>query len=137
MRISQKTVYGLQALFEIASHPNLEGLKSVEIAEAQGIPVSFLEQILTTLKKSGLVKSFRGRSGGYILSRPADEVTLLDTINALEGPISFSKGLEKGSAVSGILKGFEDKVIKSLKEVSIESLIEEKRKKDRTFIYSI
>lgn len=137
MKISARTIYGIQALFEMALHPNLEELKSAEIAEAQGIPSRFLEQILSALKKNGLVLSARGRSGGYSLGRPAKEITLLDVVEALEGPIGFSRSLKKGSILSETLKEIEDGFSRGLKSLTIEELVDEKRKKDKSFIYSI
>lgn len=68
MRLSIRTIYGLQAIFEIALHPGPDGVSSAAIAEAQGISANFLEQILASLKKQKLVKSIRGRSGDIFLA---------------------------------------------------------------------
>ena len=63
-----------------------------EVAQAQGIPVSFLENILTQLRSAGIVRSQRGPEGGYWLARPADQVTLAQVIRAVEGPLVGVRG---------------------------------------------
>lgn len=137
MRLSIRTIYGLQAIFEIALHPGSEGVSSSTIAGAQGISANFLEQILASLKKQKLVKSIRGRSGGYILSRPAGEISLLDVIEALEGPIVLAGGKKKRSAVMDSLIVIEDKIAAELKKVTFDDLIMEKLKQEKVSLYSI
>jgi len=61
---------------------------SQEIASRQGIPVAYLDQLLTTLGKAGLVRSVRGPQGGHMLARPPDQITISEVISALEGPIA-------------------------------------------------
>ena len=63
-----------------------------EVAQAQAIPVSFLENILTQLRSTGLVRSQRGPEGGYWLAQPADEVSLAQIIRAVEGPLVGIRG---------------------------------------------
>jgi Rrf2 family protein len=63
-----------------------------ELAQAQAIPVSFLENILTQLRSSGIVRSQRGPEGGYWLAQPADEVSLAQVIRAVEGPLVGVRG---------------------------------------------
>jgi len=136
MKISAKTVYGLQALLEIALHPAMDELKTTEIASAQKIPAKFLEQIMVALKKAGLVKSLRGRSGGYSLGRRTAEISLLDVIEALEGKFEYKKS-KRSTVVNEALSLAMEKTSEALKSLTLEQLIEEKRKKDRTFVYSI
>lgn len=137
MKISAKTIYGIQAVFELALHPAIEELRSGEIAEAQKIPLKFLEQILSSLKKSGIVKSTRGRSGGYSLSRSARDISLLEVIEALEGPLSLTRIPNKNAILIQTLKQLEDGLAKGLNSLTIEKLIEEKRIKDKSFVYNI
>jgi Rrf2 family protein len=63
-----------------------------EVAQAQGIPVSFLENILTQLRSAGIVRSQRGPEGGYWLARPAEQVNLAQVIRAVEGPLVGVRG---------------------------------------------
>src|SRR5438105_7338895 len=64
-----------------------------QIAQAQEIPVNFLENILRDLRRAGLVESRRGQAGGYQLARPAEEVTIADVIRAVEGPLANVRGI--------------------------------------------
>ena len=87
--ISQKAKYALRALVALAKQPPGQPTFIGEIAEAQNIPKKFLEQILLELKRHGIVASRRGRSGGYVLLRPAEKVTfgeVLRLITVQQGP---------------------------------------------------
>ena len=88
MQISTKGRYGLRAMVDMAIHANNEPLALRVIAERQGISESYLEQVFTNLRKAGLVRSSRGAQGGYELSRPAQDISVADILNALEGPIA-------------------------------------------------
>lgn len=86
MDLSCKTEYALLALIELAHQfPRGEPLQIRQIALQQQIPDRYLEQLLATLRRMGLVKSQRGAKGGYILGREPWQITLLDVIMALEG----------------------------------------------------
>ena len=66
-------------------------IKGEHLAEAQEIPLQFLEHILLELKHAGLVRARRGAKGGYWLARPADDITIADLVRAVEGPIAQSR----------------------------------------------
>jgi len=86
VELSCKTEYALLALLELTSHHNDgEPLQIRQIAAQQDIPDRYLEQLLATLRRGGLVRSQRGAKGGYILGREPWEITLLDVICCLEG----------------------------------------------------
>ena len=86
VELSCKTEYALLALVELASYYNeAEPLQIRQIAAVQDIPDRYLEQLLATLRRCGLVRSQRGAKGGYILGREPWKITLLDVINCLEG----------------------------------------------------
>jgi Rrf2 family protein len=87
MRVSAKADYAVRAAAELAAAE--EGpIKGERLADAQDIPLQFLEHILLELKHSGIVRARRGAKGGYWLARPADEVTIADVVRAVEGPIA-------------------------------------------------
>jgi Rrf2 family protein len=87
MRITAKADYAVRAAVELAAAG--EGpTKGEAMAEAQGIPVRFLENILAELRHAGLVLSQRGAEGGYRLARPASEISIADVIRAVEGPLA-------------------------------------------------
>ncbi len=87
MRVSAKADYAVRAAAELAAAG--EGpIKGERLADAQDIPVQFLEHILLELKHAGIVRARRGARGGYWLAKPASEVTVADVIRAVEGPIA-------------------------------------------------
>lgn len=87
MRVSAKVDYAVRAAAELAAAG--EGpVKGERLAEAQDIPLQFLEHILLELKHTGIVRARRGAKGGYWLARPADEVTIAEIVRAVEGPIA-------------------------------------------------
>jgi len=88
MRISAKADYAVRAALELSASPDRAPVKGTVLAEAQLIPLQFLEQIMLELKRAGLVETKRGARGGYWLARPADEVTVADVIRAVEGPLA-------------------------------------------------
>jgi len=87
MRVSAKADYAVRAAAELAAAD--EGpVKGEKLAEAQDIPLQFLEHILLEMKHAGIVRARRGAKGGYWLARPADDVTIAEVIRAVEGPIA-------------------------------------------------
>jgi Rrf2 family protein len=90
MRTTAKADYAVRAAIELASVGELANAE--QIAQAQGIPLNFLENILRDLRRAGIVESRRGQSGGYALARPADEITVADVIRAVEGPLANVRG---------------------------------------------
>ncbi len=90
MKLSNKGRYAVRALFDIAYFNDGEATQAKEIAERQGIPPRFLEQIFQDLKRAGIVGSKRGPQGGYRLAEPASKIRLGDVIRALEGPLLLS-----------------------------------------------
>ena len=87
MRISAKADYALRGMAELALKDPGHPVKAEHIAEAQRIPLNFLQVILSQLKHAKLVRSSRGSDGGYSLSRPAEDITLADVLRAVEGPL--------------------------------------------------
>jgi Rrf2 family protein len=92
MHVTAKADYAVRAVVELADSAQSSPRKVDEVAQAQSIPVSFLENILTQLRSSGIVRSQRGPEGGYWLAHPADEVNLADIIRAVEGPLVGVRG---------------------------------------------
>jgi len=86
--ISQKAKYALRALVALCRIPPGESLMISEISREQAIPKKFLEQILLELKRAGIVMSRRGRLGGYVLLRSADQVTFGEVLRLIDGPIA-------------------------------------------------
>jgi Rrf2 family protein len=89
VKLSNKGRYAVRALFDIAFNNDGGPTQVKDIAERQGIPPRFLEQIFQDLKRAGIVGSKRGPQGGYSLARRAVDVRLGDVVRALEGPITL------------------------------------------------
>ncbi len=92
MHVTAKADYAVRAVVELAGSGQDSPRKVDEVAQAQSIPVSFLENILTQLRSSGIVRSQRGPEGGYWLAKPAEEVNLAQIIRAVEGPLVGVRG---------------------------------------------
>jgi Rrf2 family protein len=90
MNFSAKTEYGVRLMVELGRHgggqPRPTSLKA--IAEAERLPLSYLEHVVADLKRAGLVVATRGAHGGYYLARPAGEISMEDVVSALEGRIA-------------------------------------------------
>jgi Rrf2 family protein len=92
MHVTAKADYAVRAVVELAGSEQQSPRKVDEVAQAQGIPVSFLENILTQLRSSGIVRSQRGPEGGYWLAVPPAELNLAQVIRAVEGPLVGIRG---------------------------------------------
>ncbi|HEY7836067.1 MAG TPA: Rrf2 family transcriptional regulator [Solirubrobacteraceae bacterium] len=92
MHVTAKADYAVRAVVELAGSSQSAPRKVDDVAKAQSIPVSFLENILTQLRSSGIVRSQRGPEGGYWLARPAEELDLARVIRAVEGPLVGVRG---------------------------------------------
>jgi len=98
MEISRRTDYGVRVIVDLAALPENGRASTQEIAERQSIPAPFLAKIISQLSMSGLVSTYRGSSGGVSLSRPAAEITLLEVIEALDGPVRLNRCVIEPSA---------------------------------------
>ena len=88
MKFTTKSEYGLKAVLDLAENFGRGPRPIRNIAENQGIPENYLEQLLSTLRRAGLVKSVRGAQGGYMLASSPKEITIGEIIRILEGPIA-------------------------------------------------
>ena len=93
MRISAKSDYAIRAMAELAGAWGEGSVKAEDIATAQDIPLNFLLGILRELRNGQLVRSVRGREGGYLLSRPPQEIALADVIRVVDGPLANVRDL--------------------------------------------
>ncbi len=94
MQIPRRVDYGLRAAIYLAQQGAEKTCSLAEIAARQAIPRKFLEKIIQSLIRGGLVKSKRGPDGGYTLARPAAEISFRDVIEALEGPVAVNLCLD-------------------------------------------
>jgi Rrf2 family cysteine metabolism transcriptional repressor len=145
MYFSAKGEYGIMAVLDLALANGTDPVQAKAIADRQGIPIRFLEQILSALKHAGLVESSRGAHGGYRLSKPAEDIRVGDVIQAVDGPIAMTnRALPRhgngnghrashGSIVQGVWKEVKDKVLETMNRTTLADLcrrardLEEKR----------
>lgn len=97
-RMSKATDYGIRAMLHIASLPDDISVRRVEIAAAEKIPTNFMAKVLRRLVRHGLLHSSRGLHGGFCLARPATQISLLDMVEAIDGPISVASGTADSAA---------------------------------------
>ena len=92
MRISAKADYAIRAALELAAAEGDGPVNGEELARSQNIPAGFLSNILADLSRAGIVRTRRGREGGYQLARPAAEITVADILRAIDGPLAAVQG---------------------------------------------
>lgn len=121
---SKKVKYGLAALFELAKNYNMGFIQIKDIASTQNIPQNYLEQLLSILKKGGLVKSMRGSQGGYKLNKPADQIKIIDIIEVLDGPLIISETSRSNEILNIYWNQVETQFINLLND-TLEKLVDE------------
>lgn len=99
--VTSKSRYAVVAMAELARSGD-RPLPVKELAERRDIPDQFLEQLFSTLRRSGLLTSHRGSKGGYTLSRPAEEITVLEVVQALDGKVGQEADEAGGIWAEGI-----------------------------------
>jgi Rrf2 family protein len=99
VRLALRAHYAICGVFDVAYNGQGEPVGVRAISERQAIPVRYLEQIFQRLRRAGLVAGRRGPGGGYLLARPAAEITLREVVEAVEGPLAAS--LAPGSPAGG------------------------------------
>lgn len=90
MKLSTRARYGLRAMLALAMTDSTEPVMTKEIAEIQKLPATYLEQLMLTLRKAGLVTATRGSKGGYVLAVEARNINIAQIVEALEGPIEIA-----------------------------------------------
>jgi Rrf2 family protein len=133
LRLSTKGQYGVRAMFEIAKGYPSSPTTIKEISERQEVSVSYLEQILNTLRKSGLILSVRGPGGGYLLSRPPALISMGAILKELEGPVAITSCLDPlegcsrvDSCVTHLLwRSLGEKIEAFLATITLEDLLHE------------
>src|ERR1700686_827037 len=96
MMFSTKAEYGVRVMVELARRAGEDPIPLAEIAEHDGLPLAYLEHLVARLRKAGLVDSRRGSRGGYLLARPAKDISMADVVEALEGSIAPIECISEG-----------------------------------------
>lgn len=138
MKFSIKIQYGLQALLELALKYGSGPLQISDIAKSQKIPIRYLEQLLLVLKRRGLLASTRGKNGGYTLVVHPSDISVLQIIEAFEGPIELTnKKMKKSPVLFEAFAKIQTGIKKDLAELTLEDLVFKKRQTERAYTYNI
>jgi Rrf2 family cysteine metabolism transcriptional repressor len=122
VKLSTKPRYGLRILAQIAADGGDQSpVSGKEVARKQGISIAYIEQILIPMRNAGFVRTVRGRNGGYILDRPAEEITLLEIIELFEGHLELVSTRDQ-SAASSIWKRLTDSFRHEARSITVADL---------------
>ena len=135
MKLSSQEEYGLRCLLQIARAGEGESLTIAEVSEREGISAPNVAKIMRLLRRAGLVRSTRGKAGGYSLARTASELRVLDVVNALGGKLFDASFCDKHAGVESsclntsdcsirpVLRHLQAAVDAALGELTLESLL--------------
>jgi len=145
VKFSAKGEYGVRAILDIALDQKSGPVQVKEISKRQAIPERFLEQVMASLKKAGLVEAFRGAQGGYILAKSASKISLADVIQALEGPLTLMECVSEESSqrcdqvslcvIRDVWIGVQSAIVEALASITIDDMCKKKRDKENTVGY--
>lgn len=137
LTISTKSRYGLKAVLALAENEGQGLLQIREIARLKNIPRQYLEQIFNQLGKAQVVRSVRGKNGGYKLARPSGEILASEIITLLEGGIEFAADQDENEEViNGLFKAAEEKLLESF-GVSLEELVARQKLQRKVLAFDI
>lgn len=139
MKLSTKGRYGLRAMIDLARYSEKEPVSIGSVAARQGISERYLEQLVALLKKAGLVKSIRGASGGYVLAKAPEEISVGDILRALEGSLepvkcaAFDADSGEGCMASDgcvtkyVWRKINDSINDTVNKIKLDELIQESK----------
>ena len=131
MQITRREEYGLKGLIFLARQPGEKVSLVSEISRVQKIPEKFLAKIFQRLSKAGLLRSFRGSKGGFSLGKPANEITMREVIEVLEGPVAINRCLlhkgecdeESGCSLREVWEEAQHHMLEVLDRTTLEDLV--------------
>ncbi len=131
MQLTIAVDYATRALMHLASQPSPKAVLISQIAQAENIPKSFLAKILQDLVKAGFVRSRRGTKGGFFLACNADELTMRQVVEAIDGPVVFRQCIlrwegcphERDCALCDVWLEAEEKMLELLEKSRIADLL--------------
>jgi Rrf2 family cysteine metabolism transcriptional repressor len=129
MSITTKSPYALSALVELDRQGNSGPVPIAELARRRQIPVQFLEHLFATLRRAGILRSQRGVKGGYSFARPSSEVTVLELVELLDGPL--------GTGATGVFSVAAQAARAVLADATVASVAEEEARTATAPMYQI
>jgi Rrf2 family protein len=137
VQFNQATDYAFRVIMHLAALPEGVLANGQAISDQQSIPAGFLQKIMRSLSQGNLVKSYRGVDGGFALAKPAAEISLLDVIEVMEGPMDLqrclkvdstcSKGCDTKCPVHDSLATIQSDFTKALDKVNFARLVKENK----------
>ena len=127
--ITSKSPYALSALVELYGHGDRGPVPIAELARRREIPAQFLEQLFATLRRAGVLRSQRGVKGGYTFARPAGEITVLELVELLDGPI--------GQGATGVFAEAAQAARAALADTTVADVAEAEAREARAPMYHI
>ncbi|MCA9958677.1 MAG: Rrf2 family transcriptional regulator [Anaerolineales bacterium] len=135
LQISRRTDYAVRIMIELGLYPEGESMPSRQVARKTGVPKAFLHKITADLVKANLVRTFAGPAGGLALALPANEITLLQIIEGVEGPICLNVCLirphecprDQICSAHSLWGRIQTLVVQELQSVSLQQLVVEAR----------
>ena len=135
MLVSKKSLYAIRALLELTADFEQKPVNSATIAKRQGVSSRFIEIILNELKHAGIVESRRGSSGGYLLGKHPRDISVLDVISCIDGPISIvsqTKDEKKvdyfgNNTLNGLWTKIQSEIKSDLEARTLKDLFEEEK----------
>jgi Rrf2 family iron-sulfur cluster assembly transcriptional regulator len=132
LRLSTKGQYGVRAMFEISLSFDKGPITIKEISERQALSVSYLEQILNTLRRANIIKSVKGPGGGYVLGKDPGDISIGSILRALEGPVAITSCLDpregcirvEGCVTHLLWKELGKKIEAFLDDMTLKDLLE-------------
>lgn len=139
LNITMATDYAIRAMIQLASLPSGGSALRTEISDRQAVPSYFMAKVLRRLVDAGLLRSTRGVRGGFSLSRPATEITMLDVVEAIEGPIALTRcatdppdcPVACGCPASLVWSRVQDQMRTTLRGATLECLVGAHRRNGR------
>jgi Rrf2 family protein len=145
MMFSTKAEYGIRVMAHLAHHDGSQPISLGSIADAEGLPLAYLEHLVQRLRKAELVESRRGAHGGYTLARPAAEITMAEIVSALEGDIAPIECITADA--DGVLRcaregaapcptkllwtRVQGSIVRTLNEMTLDDLVQPLRKAEK------
>lgn len=132
MKLTTHSEYGLLALLYICRSRGKEYIPMSEIAEAQDLPIKYMEHLMQAMCRAGYLTSSRGKYGGYVLNRPADKITIAEIIRLFDGPLAptesvsqyFYKStpIEKEKKLLGLMRAIRDHIANKLEHTTMADM---------------
>jgi len=129
LSITSKSPYAVQALVELGLHGGGEPVSIAELARRREIPVQFLEQLFAVLRRAGVLQSQRGVKGGYRFARDPAELTVLEVVELLDGPL--------GADAEGVFEQAVGQARKVLEATTIAELVADEQREAGVSMYYI